>query len=115
MAWSDTNWKAESQKAAAYAADHNAQEGPVGVMRWGPPGTVAVYGHTRETTADRSRALNTAAVVRSLLANANVEVLAAGVDPELRAWSILAESDAIDFLDAVVTEAWQIAESMVEH
>jgi hypothetical protein len=113
MAWTDTNWKAESAKAAAYAAEHNATEGPVGIMRWGPPGTIAVYGRIGESAVERARSLHTAEVARSLLANANVEVLAAGLDQQRQAWTILVESDAIDFLDAMVSEAWQIAEVMV--
>ena len=112
MAWTDTNWKAESQKAAAYAADNSGQEGPVGIMRWGPPGTIALYGQTGDSPAERKRSLDAADVTRSILANANIEVLGASLDQQRRAWSILAESDALDFLDSVVSEAWQIAECM---
>ncbi len=112
MAWTNTNWQTESVKAAAYAAENNVLEGPVGVMRWGPPGTVALYGHAGETRHERNRSVQCAGVLRSLLANAGVEVLAAGVDNDGRAWSILAESDSLDLLDAIVLEAWQIAGCM---
>ncbi len=112
MGWTNTNWQAESVKAAAYAAENNAREGPVGVMRWGPPGTVALYGHTGESPRERNRSAQCANVLRSLLANASVEILAAGVDKNGRAWSVLAESDALDLLDAIVDEAWQIAGCM---
>ncbi|MCG8586443.1 MAG: hypothetical protein MI757_17175 [Pirellulales bacterium] len=113
MAWTDTNWKAESQKAATYAAENNAREGPVGVMRWGPPGTVAIYGHASESGVHQARAIHCAMVTRTLLANAQVEVLSASLDSKKRAWAILVESDALDLLDAIVDEAWEIAEPMV--
>ena len=114
MAWTNTNWKAESVKAAAYAAENNTPEEPVGIMRWGPPGTIALYGQLGESPQDRHRSLHCAEVLRSLLANANVEVVAAGLDQQHRAWSILAESDALDLLDALVEESWQIAGCMPE-
>jgi hypothetical protein len=108
----ETNWKAESARAAEYVAEQNSSEDSVGAMRWGPPGIVALYGQMGKSNAQHARALNCIAVARSLLANANVEVLAAAFDRQRRAWSILAESDAIDLLDALVLEAWQIAECM---
>ena len=112
MGWTNTNWKAEAVKAASYAAENSAREGPVGVMRWGPPGTVALYGHSGETSADRYRALQCANVVGSLLANANVEVLSASYDDAHRAWSVLAECESLDLLDSIVNESWEIAGCM---
>jgi len=114
MAWTNTNWKSEAVKAASYAAENNSREGPVGIMRWGPPGTVALYGHATDSPDERQRSLQCANILRSLLANANAEVLSAGADPDARAWSILVESDALDLLDALIEESWQIAGCVVE-
>ena len=68
----------------------------------------------RERTAARAGDWmhDTVTELKELLANASIEPIAFGLSKNRQAWAVIVESNALDFLDAVVREAWEIAKKI---
>lgn len=111
MTWTDTDWPAEAEKAAAYVLESETVDS-VGVMRWGPPGITAVYGALGDKQEQRRRARLCNEILRRFLSSTRIDIVATGQDSQSRAWAVLVDADALELIDALAQEAWEIAGSL---
>ena len=112
MPWSKVNWEEEARKAANYVLQGDEGGEQHGAMRWGPPETAAIFCRIDENPESETRSKTCITVLKELLANAAITPIAFGLSKNRQAWAVIVESNALDLLDAIVKEAWEIAKKM---